>query len=231
MPQGDKVRTMFSGIAHRYDLANHALSFGVDYYWRWKLVHAVANRKPQNVADLATGSGDVAFALRRNLPSSTSLVGLDFCRAMLDVAEQKKASNSRFESIRFMQGDCLALPFEDGSFDALTIAFGLRNFENRHQGLCEMRRVLRKDTGYLNILEFTQPLPAFRTLYFFYLKYILPRMARALTGDPHAYDYLAGSIESFPTRDSLALEIKKAGFQNVEHEGLSLAIVALHQAW
>lgn len=229
MPEGTAVRRMFAGISRRYDFANHLLSGGMDFYWRARLVRAVAAAAPRDVADLATGSGDVAFALRKRLGADVRITGYDFCPPMLEEARRKGTRDNRFADIVFLEGDCLHLPLEDSSVDALTIAFGLRNLENRHRGLCEMRRVLRPG-GHLHILEFTQPDRWFRPFYFFYLKNLLPFVAWIVCGNRQAYDYLAGSIESFPTKESLTAEIRAAGFTTVRATGLTASIVALHTA-
>jgi demethylmenaquinone methyltransferase/2-methoxy-6-polyprenyl-1,4-benzoquinol methylase len=230
MPEGKSVQTMFSGISGRYDFANHFLSGGVDYYWRHRLVKAVADHKPAAVADLATGSGDVALALRRKLPADCPIQGLDFCEPMLDEARRKQESKQLPGELSFAFGDCLDLPLEDGSVEAVTIAFGLRNLEDRHKGLCEMRRILKPGRGALFVLEFTQPDAWMKPVYGPYLKYVLPRMASAATGDKAAYDYLAGSIEAFPDKESLSNELAAAGFTDIKATGLTGSIVALHKA-
>ena len=222
---------MFGRIARRYDLANRLLSGGMDVYWRRRLVAGVSRQKPAEILDLATGSGDVAFALSRGLPPATRICGMDFCRPMLDEAEQKKAAagEARYANVTFREGDGLALPIPDESFDAVTISFGLRNLADRVRGLREMRRVLRPG-GRLFVLEFSQPHRWFRPLYYFYLEKLLPRIAGALTGDRGAYVYLNCTIEEFPDRAALSGEIRAAGFSQVTARGMTFGIVALHEA-
>jgi demethylmenaquinone methyltransferase / 2-methoxy-6-polyprenyl-1,4-benzoquinol methylase len=222
---------MFGRIARRYDLANRLLSGGADIGWRKRLVTAVRRHKPHYVLDLATGSGDVAFALSRALPFHARIIGMDFCQPMLDRAEQKKAaaSGARFTNVSFQQGDGLALPLPDAGFDAVTIAFGLRNLADRDRGLREMRRVLRVG-GRLYVLEFSQPQRWFRPVYFFYLRRLLPAVAGMVTGDRAAYVYLNDTIASFPDRESLAAEITHAGFSSVAATSLTFGTVALHEA-
>lgn len=229
MPESKAVQSMFSRIAGRYDLANHALSGGIDCLWRRALVNKVARRSPSKVADLATGSGDVAFALKRKLGAAVEVNGFDFCQPMLDQAEEKKQKDPLLSQIQFAFGDCLHLPLKDASVDILTIAFGLRNLEDRHRGLTEMRRTL-KPGGALFVLEFTQPDAWFRPFYYFYLKRILPLLADWLTRDREAYDYLAGSIATFPSRTLLSQQLKAAGFTSVEAQGYTAGIVAIHTA-
>jgi demethylmenaquinone methyltransferase/2-methoxy-6-polyprenyl-1,4-benzoquinol methylase len=150
---------------------------------------------------------------------------------MLDeaVAKQKRAADSRYDSVTFAPGDGLNLPVPDASFDAVTISFGLRNMADRHRALTEMRRVLRPG-GYLWILEFSKPQRWFRPFYYFYLRHILPGIAGLVTGDKAAYVYLNETIEQFPGRQALSEEIKAAGFSSVESEGMTFGIVALHKA-
>jgi len=229
MPDPVAVQSMFGRIARRYDVANRVLSGGSDLWWRWRLVRAVRRQRPQDVLDLATGSGDVAFALARGLPAGTRITGMDFCRPMLDEAARKRARDPRYAAIRFLPGDGLALPLADDSCDALTIAFGLRNMADRHRALGEMRRVLRPG-GRLYVLEFSQPFPGFAPLYFLYLRRVLPRLAAWLTGDRGAYDYLCGSIDRFPGRDDVSAEVMRAGFTSVRATPFTLGIVALHEA-
>ncbi len=229
MPDPKAINSMFARIAGRYDLANHLLSGGVDYWWRQRLVRAVHDARAGAVLDLATGSGDVAFALADGLPAGTRITGMDFCRPMLDEAVKKQAGNPRWAAIEFRSGDGLALPLPDRSFDAVTISFGLRNMTDRHQALTEMHRVLRPG-GRLFVLEFSQPHFWFRPFYYAYLKLLLPTIAGVVTGDRSAYEYLCGSIEQFPGRAAMAEEIRRAGFGSVIATPLTCGIVALHEA-
>jgi demethylmenaquinone methyltransferase / 2-methoxy-6-polyprenyl-1,4-benzoquinol methylase len=229
MPDPKAVNHMFARIAGRYDLANHLLSGGVDFWWRQKLVRAVHDAHPADVLDLATGSGDVAFALADGLPPGIRITGMDFCQPMLDEAVKKRDASPRWQRIEFRQGDGMALPLPDHAFDALTISFGLRNMADRHKALSEMRRVLRPG-GRLFVLEFSQPDAWFRPFYYGYLKFVLPFVAGAVTGDRSAYEYLGGSIEQFPERAAMSAEIRRAGFGSVRATPLTFGIVALHEA-
>ena len=231
MPDPVAVNSMFGRIARRYDLANLVLCAGIDTWWRRQLVLAVQRHSPRDVLDLATGSGDVAFALSSRLARTTAIVGMDFCQPMLDQAEEKKraAGADRFANVTFRPGDGLALPLPDACVDAITISFGLRNLADRARGLREMRRVLRPG-GHLFVLEFSQPHAWLRPLYYFYLRRILPQIAGLVTGDRAAYVYLNDTISQFPDREALAREITAAGFSAVQPRGLTLGIVALHTA-
>lgn len=229
MPDPKAVNSMFARIAGRYDVANHLLSGGVDFWWRQRLVRLVHDTHPGAVLDLATGSGDVAFALADGLPPGTPITGMDFCQPMLDEAVKKRSDSRRWTQIEFRQGDGMALPLPDRSFDAVTISFGLRNMADRHKALSEMRRVLRPG-GRLFVLEFSQPFFWFRPFYYAYLKFVLPVIAGVVTGDKSAYEYLCGSIELFPDRAGISAEILRAGFSSVSAIPLTFGIVALHEA-
>ena len=228
MPDPLAVNTMFARIARRYDAANRLLSGGVDQWWRKRLVRIVRAEKPRDVLDLATGSGDVAFALADALPPAARITGMDFCQPMLDQAVAKqRAATGPGRSIVFRQGDGLSLPCPDSAFDALTVSFGLRNMADRHQALSEMRRVLRPG-GRVHVLEFSQPYRWFRPIYYFYTKRILPSIAGKVTGDRAAYDYLNASIEAYPDHTAMAAELTRAGFRDVRVVRMTFGIVALH---
>ena len=227
-PDPEAVRATFESVAPRYDLANHFLSGGIDFYWRKKLVKLASEQTCDHVLDLATGSGDVLFALRDGLPHETAITGVDFCEPMLEEARNKREVKGLDEdSNKFLWGDCLSLDFPDNSFDLITISFGLRNLADREKGLKEMNRVL-KPGGRLIVLEFSQPFFWFRPLYYFYLRLILPWMARLVTGDRDAYLYLGSSISAFPDRFGLVREFENAGFEKIRFTSLTFAIVALH---
>jgi demethylmenaquinone methyltransferase/2-methoxy-6-polyprenyl-1,4-benzoquinol methylase len=229
MPDAYKVNSMFARIASRYDLANRLLSFGIDQIWRNRLVEEVDYRKPTTVVDLATGSGDVAFALREGLAKSTVIKGLDFCAPMIDEAKKKQVEFQEPE-IEFGIGDILDLPLDTGLAQAATISFGYRNLEDRHTGLLEIRRILDPENGYIFILEFSQPHPVYRPFYYFYLKRVLPIVASLITGDLPAYQYLCNSIETFPDREGISSELEQAGFREIIAIPLALGSVALHIA-
>jgi demethylmenaquinone methyltransferase/2-methoxy-6-polyprenyl-1,4-benzoquinol methylase len=230
MPDPAAVKAMFARIARRYDLANRLLSGGTDRRWRRRLLAAVRRAGPQVVLDLATGSGDVALALGRALPDSAEITGMDFCPPMLDEAEAKRRRAGGLDHVRFQFGDGMALPLADASVDAVTIAFGLRNMADRARALREMRRVLRPPNGRLFVLEFSQPAPWFRPIYYFYLRHLLPFLAGWITGERGAYDYLGETIGTFPGREALARELRDAGFAAVTATALTFGIVALHEA-
>ena len=229
-PDPSAVKATFSKVALRYDLANHVLSCGIDFIWRKKLVSLAGKETCGRVLDLATGSGDVAFALRERLPGDPEIVGLDFCPPMLDQAREKRERMGLpKESNEFIEGDCMELALEDESFDLVTIAFGLRNLSDRTKGLRGMRRVL-KPGGRLIVLEFSQPYLWFRPFYYFYLRGILPWMARLITGDRKAYLYLGSSISTFPDRKELCSELVESGFASPRVHPMTFSVVSLHEA-
>jgi len=202
-----KVRGIFSAIADRYDLANHVLSGGLDFLWRAKAVRMVRAWKPARVLDLATGSGDLALAMQKAMPQAT-IVGADFCLPMLQVAARKGLHP-------LVVADGTRLPFANGSFDAVTVAFGLRNMSSWPEALREMSRVLAPG-GHLLVLDFSMPRAPFSVLYRFYLHQVLPRVAGALTGNRGGYEYLGESIEAFPSGAAMCSLIRDNGFAATE---------------
>jgi len=221
------VRGMFGRVAPRYDLANHLLSFNIDRYWRAhtvRRVRAVLERPEARVLDICCGTGDLALALER--ARGAAVWGSDFCHPML-VAARRKAADRRARAFLF-ESDALRLPVRDGSLDLITVAFGFRNLANYQAGLAEMRRALRPG-GMAAILEFSQPPnAAFRAVYEFYSRRILPLIGGALSGSRDAYTYLPESVRKFPNAPALADDMKAAGFSGVEFEYLTGGIVALH---
>ena len=217
-----EISAMFGRVAARYDIMNFAMGGGLDSYWRRRLVRAVAAQRPARVLDLATGSGDVLLALQRHRAYTESAVGADFCLPMLQRARAKKAQN-------LLVGDGLHLPFPAAAFDAVTIAWGLRNFADRLAGLREMRRVLRAG-GRAYVLEFSHPPPWLSPLYFWYMRDVMPKYAQFITPERGAYEYLGDSIRAFPRQPQLADMMLQAGFAASRYTNLSLGIVALHVA-
>ena len=215
------VRDMFARIAGRYDLANHLLSGGMDFLWRRKAARLVRGWNPASILDLATGSGDLALTLRAACPGAF-IVGADFCHPMLCEAQRKGAAN-------LIVADGMRLPFADGTFDALTVAFGLRNMDSWPGALAEMARVIHPG-GHLLVLDFSVPPPPLRWLYRPYLHHVLPRIAALLTREQAAYDYLGDSIEKFPHGPAMCALLMEAGFAEAECEPLSGGIVSLYTA-
>ena len=217
----DAVRSMFRRIARRYDLANHVLSGGADFLWRRRASKIVEDWKPRDVLDLASGSGDLALSIQRRLPE-TKIVAADFSPEMLEVARAKGVANT-------MVADALQLPFENASFDVVTVAFGLRNMADWDRALTEMSRVLRSG-GHVLILDFSLPTGALRPAYRFYLHRCLPLLASIVTGQKSAYDYLGGSIEKFPSGVTMLKLIERNGFTNAASEPLTGGIATIYVA-
>jgi demethylmenaquinone methyltransferase/2-methoxy-6-polyprenyl-1,4-benzoquinol methylase len=216
-----KVRDHFTQIARRYDLANHLLSFGLDFFWRRRVATIVKKWNPDRLLDVATGSGDLALAIQRESPL-TQIIGTDFCESMLDRAHEKGLKN-------LVIADALALPFEDASFDAVTVAFGLRNILPHAAALREMARVLSPD-GRLLVLDFSQPIAPLRIAYRFYLHRCLPKIAEFVTGSREAYEYLGSSIETFPHGGQMKTLLLDNGFTEAKSQPLTGGIVSIYTA-
>jgi len=221
------VQAMFGRVAHRYDLANHLLSFNVDRYWRAHTVRRVRDvlRKPEaRVLDICCGTGDLLLALEAGRLGI--VFGSDFCHPMLVAARGKV--QRRGARAGLFEADALALPVRDGALDLITVAFGFRNLANYRAGLEEMRRVLRPG-GVAAILEFTRPPNrAFRSVYEYYARRVLPWIGGAVSGSRDAYAYLPESVRKFPEAGELGEAMRQAGFAAVEYEFLTFGITALH---
>ena len=216
------VREMFGSIAARYDLANHVLSCGIDLYWRARAAEIVDGWHPHTIADLATGTGDLALAIQKKLPHA-DLTGVDFLPEMLKLAQRKGVH-------RVILADAMKLPFDDASFDCVTIGFGLRNLQNCSAALTEMRRVLHAK-GHLLVLEFSLPtFPILRAAYRFYLHRCLPLLGSFLTQKKSAYDYLGDSIEHFPHGNAMCELMRETGYISASFEPMSGGIVTIYTA-
>jgi len=225
-PDSRRVQEMFAGIAHRYDFLNHFLSACIDRRWRRVAVNKVREligATPSAVClDACSGTGDLALALHRDL--HCGVVAADFCHPMLTRA-QAKCSGLPVHNV---ESDALSLPFPDHSFDALTIAFGLRNLEDPWRGLNEMRRVLKPGGG-LVVLEFSKPVvPVLKHAFNFYFRHILPKLGAVISGDGSAYQYLPDSVRKFPAQEELVSMMRSCGFENAQYRNLSGGIAALH---
>ncbi|MBV9007786.1 MAG: bifunctional demethylmenaquinone methyltransferase/2-methoxy-6-polyprenyl-1,4-benzoquinol methylase UbiE [Verrucomicrobia bacterium] len=218
----EQVREMFSRISGRYDFANHFLSAGCDFLWRNRAAEIVSQWRPPCILDLATGSGDLALALQRKLPRSR-IIAVDFSAEMLALAKRKGVRET-------LAADALRLPFAPQSFDAVTVAFGLRNMHDYAAALREMRRILTSK-GHLLVLDFSLPQnAAVRQLYRTYLHHILPRLCTVMTRDKTAYEYLGASIETFPRGEVMCDLINTSGFVDAQCEPLTAGIVSIYTA-
>ncbi|MFN2507916.1 MAG: bifunctional demethylmenaquinone methyltransferase/2-methoxy-6-polyprenyl-1,4-benzoquinol methylase UbiE [Chthoniobacterales bacterium] len=213
------VRAMFDRLAPRYDLANHVLSGGIDVFWRARAAKIVEKWNARRVLDLATGSGDLALSIQRRLPQA-QVTGADISSEMLALARRKGVRTT-------VVADALGLPFTAGSFDCVTVAFGLRNMADWGAALREMARVLSPG-GHLLVLDFSIPRGALRALYRFYLHRCLPRLASILTREKDAYDYLGASIENFPSGEKMRQLMEANGFASTESLPLTGGIATIY---
>ncbi|MBJ6725896.1 bifunctional demethylmenaquinone methyltransferase/2-methoxy-6-polyprenyl-1,4-benzoquinol methylase UbiE [Geomesophilobacter sediminis] len=226
--KGERIRAMFGSIAPRYDLLNRLLSLGIDQRWRRFAVAKIGvTGATGRVLDVATGTGDVALEIAAQTKDGVTIVGADFCPEMVELGKVK-VENSRFRGrISFQVAPCEEMPFETGTFDAATIAFGIRNVVDRAKGLAEMRRVLR-DGGKVVILEFSTPtLPIFRNIYHFYFLKVLPKIG-GMFSRFSAYQYLPDSVLEFPSRDTFKGMMREVGFKDVQHFDLTGGIATVY---
>jgi len=226
MPEGRQVQQMFSAIAGKYDVLNHVLSGGVDFWWWWRMARASGAGPGKRFLDVAAGTGDSSLALARR---GADVVSTDFTHAMLRLGPAKFRRKGLADRIwASSDADAQRLPFRDGSFDGLTICYGIRNVEDRPLAYGEFLRVLRPG-GRLTILEFSTPVvPGLKAFYDWYSLHVLPRIGAWISGDASAYTYLPESIRTFPDQRSMAAELECAGFREVRWTNLSGGIVALH---
>ncbi len=223
-----QVRNMFNGIAQNYDALNRVISFGIDISWRKKVVALIEATNPKNVLDIATGTGDLAIHLAET--RAEKIIGLDLSPGMLSVGIEKVAQKNLSHKIDMIIGDSEALPFETGSIDAVTVAFGVRNFENLALGLSEILRVL-KPKGTLVILETSVPEKTpFEQGYGLYTKNLLPLIGRLFSKDKSAYSYLSESAAQFPYGISFNNILKEIGFTTVVHHPQTFGVATIYQA-
>ena len=224
----EQVERMFDHIAPAYDRLNHLMSLGIDRSWRRTALKWLRPHRPALVLDVATGTGDFAIQACRMLPSA-SLTGVDLSEGMMQVGRRKVEQAGLAARIDFQREDCEALTFADASFDAVTVAFGIRNFEHLDRGLCEMCRVLRPG-GHLVILELSTPdRPPMKQLYRIYSR-LIPLMGRLVSHDRSAYTYLPQSIRAFPQGEVMSESIRRAGFSDVRFRRLTFGVCTLYMA-
>ena len=228
-PQTEQVKQMFDDIAPTYDRLNHILSLSIDKIWRNRVVRAVRRLGAKDILDIATGTGDLAIAMARKI-EGTTICGADLSPEMLAVAKQKVAKAALSDRITLMEGNAEHLPLPDMSADAVTIAFGIRNFENKENCLRELRRVLRTD-GHLVILEFSNPKNRLiGWLYRIYSHKILPWIGGLVSRNRSAYEYLPASVDSFPNPDIFSQMIESAGYKMVKRHSQSFGIAQIYIA-
>jgi demethylmenaquinone methyltransferase/2-methoxy-6-polyprenyl-1,4-benzoquinol methylase len=222
----EQVEAMFDNIAHRYDFLNHFLSLGIDKRWRKKTIGKLREFSPKKILDLATGTGDLAIASLKLNPDK--VIGLDISAGMLEKGKVKIRKKGLEEKISLIQGDSEHIPFDANEFDAITVAFGVRNFEDLKLGLKEMFRVL-KPGGIAAILEFSTPeRTPMKQLYSFYFRKILPRVGKFFSNDRSAYTYLPESVSEFPDGDKFLGLLEEIGFSCLSEDVLSFGIASIY---
>lgn len=233
VPEDEKagmVHGVFTNVASKYDIMNDVMSMGIHRVWKDAMMDWLAPRPGQELLDVAGGTGDISFRFLKRAPGATSTV-LDMTESMLVEGRQRADAEQMADSLSWVTGDAMALPFPDNSFDVYTISFGIRNVTRVPDALAEAYRVLRPG-GRLMVLEFSQlPNPAMQWAYDRYSFNVIPEMGKLIADDRESYQYLVESIRKFPDQDTFAQMIKDAGFGQVKYRNLSLGIAALHSGW
>ncbi|MFN3839454.1 MAG: bifunctional demethylmenaquinone methyltransferase/2-methoxy-6-polyprenyl-1,4-benzoquinol methylase UbiE [Cyclobacteriaceae bacterium] len=224
----EQVARMFDNISHRYDFLNHFLSLGIDKGWRKKAVNMLRPIQPKVILDVATGTGDFAIQALRINPEK--VIGIDISEGMLNVGRRKLATKGYDGKIELLSGDSENLPFEENKFDAVTVGFGVRNFDDVNRGLSEIRRVLRPG-GMLVVLEFSRPKRfPFKQVYNFYFNFILPKLGRLISRDKAAYTYLPESVEAFPDGDDFLAILTNLGYKESACKPVTFGISSIYSA-
>jgi demethylmenaquinone methyltransferase/2-methoxy-6-polyprenyl-1,4-benzoquinol methylase len=223
-----QIETMFDNIAHKYDFLNHLLSLGIDITWRKRAIREISGIEPKSILDMATGTGD--FAFEALILNPDRITALDLSQNMLDIGKEKAKSNDKEEKIDWVKGDSEALNFSENSFDAITVGFGVRNFQNLDKGLSELARVM-KPNGMIAILEPSFPTnPVLKILFNIHFKYITPLVGKLFSKDASAYSYLPDSVSAFPQGELFCQLLQKAGFKDTKHVPLTFGMCALYLA-
>jgi demethylmenaquinone methyltransferase/2-methoxy-6-polyprenyl-1,4-benzoquinol methylase len=224
----EQVAQMFNSISGRYDFLNHFLSLGIDKKWRKKAIKILAAANPKTILDVATGTGD--FAIQALSINPDKIVGVDISEGMLAVGRKKILERGLSDKIELKSGDSENLPFPDNNFDAVTVGFGVRNFENLQKGLTEINRVM-KPGAMLVVLEFSRPTRfPFKQGYNFYFKFVLPKIGRWVSRDKSAYTYLPESVEAFPDGDKFLNILHETGFKNTACKPLTFGVSSIYTA-
>ncbi len=227
--KGQLVETMFDNIAPTYDTLNHRLSWDIDKGWRKKAIKLLEPYHPKSILDIATGTGDFAILAAQKL-TPDKLIGADISEGMMEIGRQKVKRLGLDDVVSFQKEDCMAMSFADETFDAVTTAFGIRNFQNLDQGLREMCRVLKKG-GHLSIAELTTPVSfPMRQLFHVYSHTFLPLYGRLISKDQSAYSYLTATIEAFPQGEKMMEILREAGFSKVSFKRLTFGICTIYFA-
>lgn len=223
-----QVAKMFDAISGNYDFLNHFLSLGIDIRWRKKAIALLVNARPKFILDVATGTGDFAIEALRLSPEK--VIGVDISEGMLEIGKKKMKANGHESVIELMTADSENLPFQENKFDAVIVAFGVRNFENLEKGLAEMLRVM-KPNGRVVVLEFSKPrVFPMKQLYSFYFRYVLPKIGKIFSSDSSAYSYLPESVQVFPDGEDFLSILSKLGYKNATCQTLTFGISSLYTA-
>lgn len=229
LEKSSQVESMFDHIAHSYDALNHRLSFGIDYMWRNYAIRQLIPHRPSRILDVATGTGDFAILAARKLRPE-KIIGIDISEGMMDIGRKKTEKAGLKGTILFEKENCEHLSYGDNSFDAITVAFGIRNFQNLDKGLQEMCRVLKKG-GHASILELSSPVRfPMKQLFRIYSHTLLPIYGKLVSKDKNAYKYLIDTIEAFPQGERMAGILKKAGFSGVRFRRLTFGVCTCYIA-
>ena len=227
--KGKLVEEMFDNIAPTYDTLNHRLSWDIDKGWRKKAIRQLLPFQPKTILDIATGTGDFAILSAKELRPQR-MIGIDISEGMMKIGQKKVEAEGLQHIVSFKKDDCTHLSFDDNSFDAVTAAFGIRNFQNLDQGLSEMYRVL-KPNGHLSIVELTTPVSfPMKQLFKLYSHTILPVYGKLISKDTSAYSYLTNTIEAFPQGEVMLNILRKAGFKNASFKRLTFGICTMYFA-
>ncbi len=222
-----QVENMFDKIAFRYDFLNRFLSAGIDRVWRKKAIKQLISLQPKTILDVATGTGDFAITSYKILDPE-KITGIDISKGMLDVGRKKIEKLHLQNKIELLNGDSEAIFYEDGSFDAVTVAFGVRNFQDLEKGLVEIYRVL-KPGGKLVVLECSKPsIPVIRNLYNFYMKFVTPKIGKLISKNNDAYQYLNNSVQQFPEKKTFTHILNQLGYRHAFYKTLSLGICTIY---
>lgn len=222
-----EIEKMFNNIAKSYDILNSLLSFNIDKWWRKKFIQNIRYKNPKYILDVATGTGDIPIEIaKKNINSK--IIGFDISHNMIQIAKNKINKIKLQDHISFIRADVDMLPFSNNTFDIVTVAFGIRNFENLQKSFSEILRVLKKN-GELHILEFSTPKNFMKYIFKFYLSYILPKIGYLISKDLNAYSYLSNSINLFPYGEQLKKILKNIGYHNIKYQKLTCGIVTLYK--
>lgn len=227
--KGEQVERMFDSIAHSYDLLNHAFSWGIDKRWRKAAIDSLRPYKPQHILDVATGTGDFAILAAKEL-KPLDLLGIDISEGMMGVAQEKVKKEDLCQTVSFQKEDCMGLTLKSGQYDAVTVAYGIRNFEDLDRGLREILRVLRPG-GRLVIIELTTPVSfPMRQLFWIYSHLFMPAIGKIVSRDSKAYSYLPATMEAFPQGEIMQQILEKNGFSEISFKRFTFGLSTLYSA-